>query len=171
MESLLIVSCGMLFIFLLLCMQECFSFVFQTGAETVENTRKLMALSGKVKPHDSKIPLLTLTSPNLSGGRRQPISPRHSRPPVHLTAESSSVVSLSNIANRKPSRTGKPVNSTCLVFVLQYFKKKISLQKGSERHTTLYGLLHAFCTSLDTALVLYTFCDIVNCTFNLVGLF
>ncbi|XP_045212105.2 rap guanine nucleotide exchange factor 6-like isoform X7 [Mercenaria mercenaria] len=83
------------------------------GAETVENTRKLMALSGKVKPHDSKNPLPPLiTSPNLSsGGRRQPISPRHVRPTVHLSAESSSVISLSNIANRKPSRTGS-VGST-----------------------------------------------------------
>ncbi|XP_052266467.1 rap guanine nucleotide exchange factor 6-like isoform X4 [Dreissena polymorpha] len=80
------------------------------GAETVEHTHKLMALSGKVKPHESKIPH-SLTSPNLSGGRRQPMSPRHSRPPVHLTTESSSVVSLSNIANRKPSRTAS-VNST-----------------------------------------------------------
>lgn len=78
------------------------------GAETVENTRKLMALSGKVKPHDSKNPLPSLTSPNLSSAcRRQPMSPRHARPPIHLTAESSSVISLSNIANRKPSRTGK----------------------------------------------------------------
>lgn len=76
----------------------------------MENTRKLMALSGKVKPHDSKNPLPALTSPNLSsGGRRQPMSPRHVRP-VHLSAESSSVISLSNIANRKPSRTGKHVH-------------------------------------------------------------
>ncbi|KAL4239412.1 hypothetical protein ACF0H5_000227 [Mactra antiquata] len=76
------------------------------GAETVENTFKLMALSGKVRPRDSKIPLPSITSPNLSSsGRRQPMSPRHNRPPVHLSAESSSVVSLSNIANRKPSRT------------------------------------------------------------------
>ncbi|XP_060559631.1 rap guanine nucleotide exchange factor 6-like isoform X10 [Ruditapes philippinarum] len=76
------------------------------GAATVENTRKLMALSGKIKPHDSKNPL-PITSPNLSsGGRRQPMSPRHARPTLHLSAESSSVISLSNIANRKPSRTG-----------------------------------------------------------------
>jgi hypothetical protein len=78
-----------------------------SGAATVENTRKLMALSGKIKPHDSKNPL-PITSPNLSsGGRRQPMSPRHARPTLHLSAESSSVISLSNIANRKPSRTGK----------------------------------------------------------------
>ncbi|XP_052780922.1 rap guanine nucleotide exchange factor 6-like isoform X6 [Mya arenaria] len=81
------------------------------GAANVENTRKLMALSGKVKTHDSKNPLTSITSPNLSGVRRQPMSPRHSRPPVLLTSESSSVVSLSNIAHRKPSRTGS-LNST-----------------------------------------------------------
>ena len=91
-------------------------FFHHTGAQTVENTRKLMALSGKVKPHDSKTTLPALTSPNLSGGRRQPISPRHVRQPVHLTAESSSVVSLSNIANRKPSRTGKPKGTYCFTF-------------------------------------------------------
>lgn len=86
----------------------------------MENTRKLMALSGKVRPHDSKNPLPSITSPNLSSsGRRQPMSPRHSRPPVHLSAESSSVVSLSNIANRKPSRTGKLVYHMSLV-TIQY---------------------------------------------------
>lgn len=146
-ESLLIVSCGMLFIFLLLCMQECFSFVFQTGAGTVENTRKLMALSGKVKPHDSKTPLPTLTSPNLSGGRRQPISPRHSRPPVHLTAESSSVVSLSNIANRKPSRTGKPVNSTCFGFCASVW-----FLKRNRRKRDLRGILHCMVYYMPFAL-------------------
>ena len=75
-----------------------------------------MALSGKTRPHDSKVPLPPLTSPNLSGGRRLPMSPRHMRPSVHLSAESSSVVSLSNIANRKPSRTGKtPYRTPALV--------------------------------------------------------
>ncbi|KAL3876620.1 hypothetical protein ACJMK2_034439 [Sinanodonta woodiana] len=78
------------------------------GAGTVENTRKLMALSDKVRPHDPKVPLPPVTSPNLSG-RRPPQSPRHVKQnPVHLSSESSSVVSLSNIAyqHRKPSRTG-----------------------------------------------------------------
>lgn len=111
--SLSLCFCGMLFFCYLACMNVWF--VLQTGAATVENTRKLMALSGKVKPHDSKTPLPALTSPNLSGGRRQPISPRHSRQPVHLTAESSSVVSLSNIANRKPSRTGKPAGTWVMI--------------------------------------------------------
>ena len=91
------------------------------GAETVENTRKLMALSGKVRPHDPKVPLPTVTSPSLSGKRQQPMSPRHVRPSVRLSAESSSVVSLSNIAHRKPSHTGKNFSafSCCCLLVMQ----------------------------------------------------
>ena len=93
-----------MFFFLYLCVT--FTFGPSLGAETVENTRKLMALSGKVRPHDSKVPLPHITSPSLSG-KRPPVSPRHVRPSVHLSAESSSVVSLSNIAHRKPSHAGK----------------------------------------------------------------
>ncbi|XP_069123811.1 rap guanine nucleotide exchange factor 6-like isoform X6 [Argopecten irradians] len=79
------------------------------GAESPEAIRKLMGLTDKVRPHNSKHSLPsapTLTSP--MSGRRQPTSPRHARPlpALHLSPESSSVVSLSNIALRKPSRNG-----------------------------------------------------------------
>ncbi|KAL5018416.1 hypothetical protein ScPMuIL_004138 [Solemya velum] len=75
------------------------------GAASPEAVRKLMALSDKVRPHNSKYPLPSVVSPTL--GRRPPTSPRHLRNlPVHLSSESSSVVSLSNIALRKPMRTG-----------------------------------------------------------------
>jgi hypothetical protein len=68
--------------------------------------RKLMGLSDKVRPHTSKHshPPTNLTSP--MSNRRQHHSPRHTRP-VHLTPESSSVISLSHINSRKPIRTGK----------------------------------------------------------------
>ncbi|XP_033756431.1 rap guanine nucleotide exchange factor 6-like isoform X5 [Pecten maximus] len=79
------------------------------GAESPEAIRKLMGLTDKVRPHNSKHSLPS--APNLTSpmsGRRQPTSPRHARPlpALHLSPESSSVVSLSNIALRKPSRNG-----------------------------------------------------------------
>lgn len=88
-----------------------------TGAESPGAVRKIMALSDKVRPHNPKIPVPSVTSPG-QGRRTGPSSPRHvhgpshpmmqSRmPPVRLTQESSSVVSLSNIPLRKPIRTGK----------------------------------------------------------------
>ncbi|XP_063444358.1 rap guanine nucleotide exchange factor 6-like isoform X2 [Mytilus trossulus] len=78
------------------------------GAESPEAIRKLMGLSDKVRPHTSKHthhhPPTNLTSP--MSNRRQQHSPRHTRP-VHLTPESSSVISMSHISSRhKPVRTG-----------------------------------------------------------------
>ena len=75
------------------------------GAESPEAIRKLISLSDKVRPHTSKHshPPTNLTSP--MSNRRQHHSPRHTRP-VHLTPESSSVISLSHINSRKPIRTG-----------------------------------------------------------------
>ncbi|XP_048248295.1 rap guanine nucleotide exchange factor 6-like isoform X4 [Haliotis rufescens] len=75
------------------------------GAESPGAVRKIMALTDKVRPHNPKIPLPPVTSP--LSGRRQ-TSPRHARAMqhVHLSSESSSVVSLSNMHIRKPSRTG-----------------------------------------------------------------
>lgn len=86
-----------------------------SGAESPQAIQKLMGLSASVKPHKSHYPLPPapsgVTSPSLSSGRRPPTSPRHSAAlrshPVHLSPESSSVVSLSNIAYRRPQRTGK----------------------------------------------------------------
>lgn len=87
-----------------------------SGAESPQAIQKLMGLSTSVKPHKSHYPHTPapsgVTSPSLSSGRRPPTSPRHSAAlrshPVHLSPESSSVISLSNIANyRRPQRTGK----------------------------------------------------------------
>ena len=82
-----------------------------SGAESPEAIRKLMGLSDKVRPHTSKHshPPTNLTSP--MSNRRQQHSPRHTRP-VHLTPESSSVISLSHINSRKPIRTGKMISNT-----------------------------------------------------------
>ena len=82
-----------------------------SGAESPEAIRKLMGLSDKVRPHTSKHPHppTNLTSP--MSNRRQQHSPRHTRP-VHLTPESSSVISLSHINSRKPIRTGKIISNT-----------------------------------------------------------
>ncbi|ESO87121.1 hypothetical protein LOTGIDRAFT_154612, partial [Lottia gigantea] len=75
------------------------------GTASPERVRKLMALSDKVRPHNPKIPVPTVTSP--INGRRHG-SPRHARAlPVNLSVESSSVSGIS----RKPSRTGS-INST-----------------------------------------------------------
>lgn len=91
-------------------------FLLPSGAESPQAIQKLMGLSTSVKPHKSHYPHTPapsgVTSPSLSSGRRPPTSPRHSAAlrshPVHLSPESSSVVSLSNIANyRRPQRTGK----------------------------------------------------------------
>ncbi|KAK3090078.1 hypothetical protein FSP39_008974 [Pinctada imbricata] len=82
------------------------------GAESPDAIRKLMGLTASVKPHKSNHPLppAPVASPLLSSGRRPPTSPRHQPPamrshPLHLSPESSSVISLSNIAYRKPHRT------------------------------------------------------------------
>ncbi|XP_064594655.1 rap guanine nucleotide exchange factor 6-like isoform X3 [Liolophura sinensis] len=75
------------------------------GAASPEAVRKLMSLTDKVRPHNPKHPMPPVGSP--FQGRR-PTSPRYSnsRPlAVHLSPESSSVVSLSNLGFRKPSRT------------------------------------------------------------------
>ncbi|XP_061196472.1 rap guanine nucleotide exchange factor 2-like isoform X5 [Saccostrea echinata] len=92
------------------------------GAESPQAIQKLMGLSASVKPHKSHYPLPPapsgVTSPSLSSGRRPPTSPRHSAAlrshPVHLSPESSSVVSLSNIAYRRPKRTGSQTSQTSL---------------------------------------------------------
>lgn len=90
-------------------------FLLPSGAESPQAIQKLMGLSASVKPHKSHYPLPPapsgVNSPSVSSGRRPPTSPRHSAAlrshPVHLSPESSSVVSLSNIACRRPQRTGK----------------------------------------------------------------
>lgn len=85
------------------------------GAASPEAVRKLMSLTDKVRPHNPKHPMPPVGSP--FQGRR-PTSPRYSnsRPlAVHLSPESSSVVSLSNLGFRKPSRTGKQSCGHCLV--------------------------------------------------------
>ena len=73
-----------------------------TGAESPEAVRKLMSLSDKVRPHNSKhnpLPpksvLMATKSPRV--GRRPP-SPRQQRPAaaVSLSVEDSSLVSLSS---------------------------------------------------------------------------
>lgn len=87
------------------------------GAASPEAVRKLMSLTDKVRPHNPKHPMPPVGSP--FQGRR-PTSPRYSnsRPlAVHLSPESSSVVSLSNLGFRKPSRTGKQSCGHCLVYL------------------------------------------------------
>ena len=86
------------------------------GAESPDAVRKLMSLSDKVRPHNSKqnplppashVPVLRSNTVPGVGGRLAPVSPRQLRvPAVHLTAESSSVVSLSGIAFRKNHTSG-----------------------------------------------------------------
>ncbi|KAI0240211.1 hypothetical protein LSAT2_009081, partial [Lamellibrachia satsuma] len=86
------------------------------GAESPDAVRKLMSLSDKVRPHNSKqnplpptshVPVLRANTVPVVGGRMAPVSPRQLRvPAMHLTAESSSVLSLSNIAFRKPHHSG-----------------------------------------------------------------
>ena len=86
------------------------------GAESPDAVRKLMSLSDKVRPHNSKqnplpptshVPVLRSNTVPGAGGRLAPVSPRQLRvPAVHLTAESSSVVSLSGIAFRKTHTSG-----------------------------------------------------------------
>lgn len=86
-----------------------------TGTESPQAVRKLMLLSDKVRPHNPKLNPLpahhTLGPPLHSpGGVRRPVSPRQpQRAPaaVHLSAESSSVVSLGNMALRKSTTTSK----------------------------------------------------------------
>ena len=85
-----------------------------------------MALTDKVRPHNPKIPVPSVTSPG--AGRRGPSSPRHApgmgHPlaqsrllPVRLTHESSSVVSLGHMLPRKPIRTGKTSSLICLLLL------------------------------------------------------
>ncbi|XP_041363202.1 rap guanine nucleotide exchange factor 6-like isoform X3 [Gigantopelta aegis] len=76
------------------------------GSESPGAVRKIMALTDKVRPHNPKIPVPPVTSP--ISGRRGQTSPRHGARPhhmVHLSPESSSVISLSNMHTYKPIRT------------------------------------------------------------------
>ena len=85
-----------------------------------------MSLSDKVRPHNSKqnplppashVPVLRSNTVPGVGGRLTPVSPRQLRvPAVHLTAESSSVVSLSGIAFRK-NHTSGILSGSCCVFI------------------------------------------------------
>ena len=69
-----------------------------------------MSLSEKVRPHNSKLhplPAHRNLMPSPRTGQRPPVSPRSNRPQtaVVLSPESSSVVSLGNIALRKSNTT------------------------------------------------------------------
>ena len=81
-----------------------------TGADEPDAVRKLMSLSEKVRPHNSKLhplPAHRNLMPSPRTGQRPPVSPRSNRPQtaVVLSPESSSVVSLGNIALRKSNTT------------------------------------------------------------------
>ncbi|XP_078318508.1 rap guanine nucleotide exchange factor 2-like isoform X9 [Crassostrea virginica] len=110
------------------------------GAESPQAIQKLMGLSASVKPHKSHYPLPPapsgVNSPSVSSGRRPPTSPRHSAAlrshPVHLSPESSSVVSLSNIACRRPQRTGSQTSQSSLT----------SIESGSTDNTLAPHSVH-----------------------------
>ena len=81
-----------------------------TGADEPDAVRKLMSLSKKVRPHNSKLhplPAHRNLMPSPRTGQRPPVSPRSNRrqTAVVLSPESSSVVSLGNIALRKSNTT------------------------------------------------------------------
>ena len=92
-------------------------YIIFPGAEEPEAVRKLMSLSEKVKPHNSKLHPLPghhIAVPSLHpspGVTRRPVSPGRvagaHRPmaAVHLTAESSSVSSLGNRTALRKSQT------------------------------------------------------------------
>ena len=104
-----------------------------TGAESPEAVRKLMSLSDKVRPHNSKhnpLPpksvLMATKSPRV--GRRPP-SPRQQRPAaaVSLSAEDSSLVSLSSRPASATSATSAGAAASKKVAVVTTSKPSESL--------------------------------------------
>ncbi|XP_064621148.1 rap guanine nucleotide exchange factor 6-like isoform X4 [Lineus longissimus] len=86
------------------------------GASSPEAVRKLMSLSGKSRPLNPKHAYLPPpSSPNIprrqgqlgpQGSPRQVLPHPHPHPSIHLSPESSSVVSLSSMALRKSKTSG-----------------------------------------------------------------
>ena len=108
-----------------------------SGAESPEAVRKLMSLSEKVRPHNNKkdpLPAhhnLMPRSP-LQPNRQRRVQRTQAAPPVHLNAESSSVLSVTVPANgtgsvpglKKSATTGR--GGSCLLLVRERTSAVIS---------------------------------------------